>query len=199
MTAAQTFNDEPNGRRIQMGWGHANYPDMPFSQTITFPMEFSLKTTSLGVRLFVEPVKELKKLYAKTHSFKNIYIGDELNHKLETISSPLLHIKVKLEAHNAVNFGLNINGYKIEYNVAENTLNKVFVPLQNRQLDLEIIVDKTIVEVFVNGGMYYWFANNDKADLDNFIIQLTRSSTPLNQNSKTLVKNLEIHELKSAW
>lgn len=199
MTAAQTFNDEPNGRRIQMGWGHANYPDMPFSQSITFPMEFSLKTTSNGLRLFVEPVKELKKLYTKTHSFNNIYIGDEINEKLESIRSPLLHLKAKLEAQNAVNFGLNINGYKIEYNVAENTLNSLFVPLRNRQLDLEIIVDKTIVEVFVNGGLYYWFANNDKADLDSFTIQFTRSSTSLNQYSKTLVKNLEIHELKSVW
>ena len=56
MTAAQTFNNEPDGRRIQIGWGHANFPGMPFKQTFTFPQEYSLKTTPKGVKLFISPI-----------------------------------------------------------------------------------------------------------------------------------------------
>jgi len=199
MTAAQTYNDEPDGRRIQIGWGHARFPEMPFAQTFTFPQEYSLKTTPNGIRLIIKPIKEIEKLYTKSYSFRNEYIGGELNKKLVDISTPLLHIKAALKAENAVSFGLNINGYIINYDVATNTLNNVFVPLHNRQIDLEIIADKTIVEVYVNGGLYYWFANHTGSDLDHFKIQFERSQNRLNQDSKTLVRNLEIHELKSIW
>jgi levanase/fructan beta-fructosidase len=199
MTAAQTYNDEPNGRRIQIGWGHATFPEMPFSQTFTFPQAYSLKSTPDGIRLFIKPIREIEKLYTKNYSFRDEYIGDAFNKKLADISTPLLHIKVKFEAENAVSFGLNINGYKINYYVATNMLNDVFVPLHNRQIELEIIVDKTIVEVYVNGGLYYWFANHHDDDAGHFKIQFERSQSRLNQDSKTLVKNLEIHELKSIW
>jgi fructan beta-fructosidase len=199
MTAAQTFNDEPNGRRIQIGWGHAEFPDMPFSQTFTFPQEYSLKTTPEGIRLFIRPVKEIEELYTKSYNFANEYIGDELNNKLRDINSPLLHIKTTIKAENARQFGLNINGYKISYDVATNTLNDVFVPLKDRELELEIIVDKTLIEIYVNGGLYYWFANNNEGNLDNFKLQFEKRKNELNQDPKTMVKSLEIHELKSIW
>lgn len=199
MTAAQSFNDEPNGRRIQIGWGHAGFQGMPFKQTFTFPMEFSLKTSSSGVRLFVEPVKELKNLHSKSVTYNNEYIGDALNKKLEQIKSPFLHIKTTIEIENSVSFGMNINGYKLNYSVARNTLNDNFIPLKNRQLELEIIVDNNLLEVYVNGGLFYWFANNTKGDLKNFKLSFIKGGNPLNKNSKTLVKHLKIHELKSIW
>jgi fructan beta-fructosidase len=199
MTAAQTFNDEPNGRRIQIGWGHARFPGMPFSQTFTFPQEYSLKTTPKGLRLFIRPVKEIEKLYAKSYSFTNEYIGENINEKLSDIKSPLLHIKTKLEIENGREFGMNINGYKIGYNVATNRLNNTFLPLQNKQLDLDIIVDKTLIEVYANGGLVYWFANNNGKRNDFNISMFTAPNDELNPNPKTLIKSLEIHELKSIW
>ena len=60
MTAAQTFNDEPNGRRLQIGWARAQFPDSPFRHTFTFVQEYKLKTTRNGVRLFINPIKEIK-------------------------------------------------------------------------------------------------------------------------------------------
>lgn len=200
MTAAQTFNDEPNNRRIQIGWGHATFPGMPFKQTFTFPQESALKTTRNGLRLFMNPIKEIENLYEKTFSIENEYISEALNKKLEEeIHSDLLHIKATFKVENSTSFGLNINGYNIDYQVPTNKLNDVFVPLKNREIDLEIIVDKTIIEVYINGGLYYWFANNITDDSDSFKIELTRSKDGLNLDSKTLVKRLEIHELKSIW
>ena len=199
MSAAQTFNNEPDGRRLQIGWGHAEFPGMPFKQTFTVVQEFHLKNTRNGLRLFVEPAKEIEKLYKKSHSFQNDYIGDELNKKLSKIDSPLLHIKSTLEIENGILFGININGYKLEYNVSNNQLNGHFLPLQNKQLELEVIVDKTLIEVYANGGLLYWFANNKEADLDNFQISVYREENGLNPDPKTLVKNMEIHELKSIW
>lgn len=199
MTAAQTYNDEPDGRRIQIGWGHATFPNMPFAQTFTFPQEYSLKTTPKGIRLFIEPIKEIENLYIKSHRFSNEYIGEDLNAKLEVINHPLLHVKAKLKIENGRRFGININGYDIIYDVADNTLNDVFLPLKNQYLDLELIVDKTIIEVYVNEGLFYWFANHNDGDLTNFKISLEPSANKLNVNPRTLVESLEIHELKSIW
>ncbi len=215
MTAAQTYNDEPNGRRLQIGWARAQFPDSPFRHTFTFVQEYKLKTTKNGIRLFVNPIKEIEKLYTKSHSFKNQFIGYDINEKLSKIKTPLLHIKVKFEIENANTFGIDINGYKIAYNVPRNQVHirrnnggnsqnsydtiRPFLPLQNRQLDLEIIVDMTTVEVYANGGIMYWFYNNLEGDPDTFQLSLFNRKNGLNQNPKTLVKSLEVHELKSIW
>lgn len=199
MTAAQTFNNEPEGRRLQIGWGHAEFPGMPFKQTFTMVQEFKLKTTRNGLRLMIEPAKEIEKLYVTSHRFDNVLIGDEINKKLSNIKSSLLHIKATFEIVNDHSFGLDINGYKIKYDVPKNQLNGHFLSLQNKQLQLEIIVDKTLVEVYANGGLIYWFDDYNEGDLDNFKISLIRSKSNLNIDSKTLIKNLEIHELKSIW
>lgn len=199
MTAAQSFNDEPKRRRVSIGWGHARFPGMPFTETFTFPMEMSLKTTPNGVRLHVEPVSEIEALHTKKHSLENLYIGEELNDKLKSIKSPMLHIKTTIEADNSRIFGMNINGYELKYDIATNTLNDVFIPLQNRRLELEVIVDKTVIEVYANGGRYYWFYNYTTGDLDNFNIRFIKGGDPLHKTPKTLVKKLEIHELLSIW
>lgn len=199
MTAAQSFNDEPKGRRISIGWGHARFPGMPFTETFTFPMEMNLKTTPNGVRLHVEAVDEINQLYTQKHTFQNVQIGKELNEKLEAINNPMLHIKTTIEIDNSRFFGMNVNGYELKYDVATNTLNDVFIPLQNRQLELELIVDKTIIEVYVNGGRYYWFYNNKDANAEDFSLSFSKGGDPLHKNPKTLVKYLEINELKSIW
>lgn len=61
--AAQTYDNAPNGRRVQIGWGRGiTFPGMPFNQQMTVPVELTLRTTSQGLRMFAEPVKELEKL-----------------------------------------------------------------------------------------------------------------------------------------
>jgi sucrose-6-phosphate hydrolase SacC (GH32 family) len=128
-----------------------------------------------------------------------VYIGDEINKKLSGIKSPLLYIKATFEINNGRVFGFDINGYKIEYYVNSNKLNDVFLPLQNKQLELEIIVDKTLFEVYANRGQIYWFADYHEGNLKDFKLSLIQDTDRLNPEPKTLVRNLEIYELKSIW
>ena len=65
-----------------------------------------------------------------------------------------------------------------------NTLNNIYLPLQNRQLELEVIVDKTLMEVYANGGLIYWFANYNEGDPDNFSLSLTQAENGLNPGSE---------------
>jgi sucrose-6-phosphate hydrolase SacC (GH32 family) len=199
MTAAQTYNNEPDGRRLQIGWAHAEYPGMPFKQAFTVVQEFSLRTTADGIRLFIEPVKELDQLHVTSHTFQNETIGLEINEKLAGITSPLLHIKATFEIGNGHMFGFDINGYRIEYHVPANKLNEVFLPLRDKQLELELIVDKTLIEVYADGGRVYWFADHHDSNPEDFSISLIQAINELNQDPVTHVRNLEIHELKSIW
>ena len=50
--AVQTFEDAPDGRRIQMGFVKISMPGMPFNSTFGFPHEVTLRTTDEGVQMF---------------------------------------------------------------------------------------------------------------------------------------------------
>src|SRR5690606_9481568 len=55
--AAQTFSDEPKGRRVEIGWWrtHTNQGASSFNQSMSIPMELKLKTTKDGVKLVRTP------------------------------------------------------------------------------------------------------------------------------------------------
>ena len=60
--AAQTYNDTPDGKRVQIGWGQIEHAGMPFNQMMLFPTELTLRTTNEGVRLFSEPIDAIRAL-----------------------------------------------------------------------------------------------------------------------------------------
>src|SRR5206468_1999590 len=67
--AAQTFSDEPKGRRVQVGWAQGiAFPGMPFNQQMTVPCELTLRATEDGVRMFARPVAEVESLRGSFHS-----------------------------------------------------------------------------------------------------------------------------------
>ena len=53
--ASQTYNNNPDGRRIQVGWGrNITNPGMPFNQAELFPSELKLKKTLNGTQNFTK-------------------------------------------------------------------------------------------------------------------------------------------------
>src|SRR5690606_8859139 len=71
MYAAQTFSNIPDadGRRIQIGWGQISHPGMPFNMMMTFPTHLTLRTTPKGIRMFSEPIAEIRSLHKKTYKW----------------------------------------------------------------------------------------------------------------------------------
>ena len=70
--AAQTWSDIPeeDGRRIQISWmRNGRYPSMPFNQQMSFPVELTLRTLPVGVRLCREPVREIELLHDRTRTW----------------------------------------------------------------------------------------------------------------------------------
>ncbi len=189
--AAQTYNNAPNGRRIQIGWGRVPMPGMPFNQMMLFPSELSLRTTDEGIRLFTEPVPEIDKLHGKKYAWSDIEITGEDKKLLQDVSGDLLHIKAEFEPYAAPAFGMVIHGYKLAYDMNHNRLNGTFLAPDGNKVYLEILVDRNSVEVYANHGRLY------KADVHNSVDSPRGLS--LFSNGNTKLNTLEIYELKSIW
>lgn len=159
--AAQTFTNIPgsDGRRIQIGWGRISHPGMPFNGMMLLPTELSLRTTKEGIRLFSVPVKEVEKLQTDLIQVDKTIPAKEANELLHPYShSDCLRIQFTLKLSHATDAGLNLYGRELlRYDLNYNQINGVFYSPEertNREISADIIIDKTSVEVFIDGGAY---------------------------------------------
>ena len=196
--AAQTFNNIPksDGRRIQIGWGRIESPGMPFNQMMLFPTEFSLRTTTNGIRLFCEPIKEIEKLHIKKHQWQNLSLHD-LNEELKDFKGELLHIKCDLETVDSQKFGLIIDGNRLIYDIGKGNLFNGFpysLAPNSKSLYLEVLVDKTSIETFLDHGAFCSVLAKNLESEEKGIQFWSVGRTPT-----IFIRNLEIYQLKSIW
>jgi fructan beta-fructosidase len=193
--AAQTWNNAPDGRRVQIGWARVDLPGMPFNQMMTFPVELSLRTTKEGVRLFANPVREIEKLHGKEHSWKGKTFA-EGETPLEGLAGDLFHIRATFAVGGAKEFGLVVRGIPITVDVAGKTLTcrKQKAPLQLRdgKVELEVLVDRTSLEVFADGGRVYMPLGAIPAADKHTLAVFSRGGA-------TRALDLTVHELRPAW
>ncbi|MEL7187696.1 MAG: glycoside hydrolase family 32 protein, partial [Pseudomonadota bacterium] len=65
--ASQTWSNTPDGRCIQISWmAGGKYPEMPFNQQLSIPVELSLAGRGADVSLRRYPIRELESLRRKT-------------------------------------------------------------------------------------------------------------------------------------
>jgi sucrose-6-phosphate hydrolase SacC (GH32 family) len=190
--AAQTFNNVPDGRRIQIGWGRITHKDMPFKSMMLFPMEMTLETTPDGIRIKCNPINEIEKLHEKSYKWSNIS-GKEANKKLADIKSDYLHINFDIELVKDFNFDLKYKGNKIlSFDGNWNNYNgtpysgDVLAPFRHK---VELIIDKTSFEGYIGGGRL--FISEQLKD--------AKTIEGLEFSGNMKVHNLEIYELKSIW
>lgn len=173
--AAQTFSNVPDedGRRIQIAWMRGErYPGMPFNQQMTVPRVLTLRTTPDGIRLFMEPVEELKKLRGREHRHADVALGAEPV-KLDGVEGDLLDIEAVLELGEADAVGIDVRGHRIEYSAAARELtalgSKAPLEPEDGRITLRILVDRTSIEVFANAGRVQmanlFLPDDDKRDL----------------------------------
>jgi len=195
--ASQTFSNIPksDGRRIQIAWGRVNMPDMPFNQMMLFPVTLTLRTTEEGIRMFAEPVREIKNLYGRQHKWKNKILkpGDDL---LSDFSAELVHIRAELRLAGAEEVGFVIRDIPVIFDVQKQELscqgNKVSLKPVDGKIRLELLVDRTSIEIFGNFGRVYMPVGVILADNSKSLEIFTKSG-----NAE--VESLEIYELNSAW
>ncbi|REJ70547.1 MAG: glycoside hydrolase family 32 protein [Planctomycetota bacterium] len=196
--AGQTWNNVPDddGRRIFIAWMRGGqYPEMPFNQQMTVPREFTLRTTHDGVRLFAMPVAEIEQLREQRHEWKSepLAVGEN---PLADIKGDLFDIDLAIRPGEAESIELDIRGQKIRYDVAKGELSRrdrvAPLPLDDGLLTLRVLVDRTSIEVFANGGrvvMSYCFV----PAADNKSLSLTA------RGGSAQIESLDVYELRSIW
>ncbi|MQY59662.1 MAG: hypothetical protein GH144_08705 [Clostridia bacterium] len=156
--AAQTWSDVPtsDGRRLQITWMRdGKYPGMPFNQQMSFPCQLTLQTTGEGIRLYRQPIKEIKNIHKKEYYWNNQVLkpGENL---LSHIQGELFHIQTEIEVESAAEFGFILHGESIRYTASNNELfclgkSASLRPIQGK-IKLEILLDRTSLEIFGNHG-----------------------------------------------
>ena len=180
--AAQSWSDEPNGRRIWIGWlnnwRYANtIPTSPWRGAFSIIRVLSLTRTRDGIRLLQRPIPELQPLRGEEYHWQNetIHPGTNL---LAFVRGQSLEILADFQiTHEVEAFGLRVRvGWDdhttIGYNVKEGRLyvdrtrsgqanfHDGFAHVHTANLSpihdtlrLHIFVDSSSVEVFMNNGL----------------------------------------------
>lgn len=195
--AAQTFTNMPekDPRRIQIGWGRVQQPGMPFNGMMLLPTELQLRTTKNGPRLFSVPVKETEQLFTPAGQWTSLR-AEEAREKLKSVDVPHeFRLKTTLKLSHATDAGISLFGQRIlNYDLNFNQLNGAFYSpedMTSMEISVDIFVDRTSVEVFVDGGRYSY--------------SLERKPVPGNQQgllfwgNRIEVKDLQVYKVKSIW
>jgi len=191
--AAQTYNNTPDGKRIQISWGQIEQPNMPFNQMMLFPAELTLRTTNEGIRLFSEPIEAIAKLHEKEYDFSDLSLSDA-NEKLKTIKSNLLHIKARLESLNGSGISIDYKGNNY-VTIDADGINGIQTPLENPAsliFDIEILIDITSIETFYQSGQIV-IAEGLEAATKETGLEI------FGDVHNIRIHNLKVYELRSIW
>lgn len=199
--AAQTFNDVPDGRRIQIGWANIDHRGMPFRGQMLLPTELTLRTTKDGIRLISKPIREVASLLKPLYSSEKALNGLEVNKALQPYQSQdCVHLRATLNLTYATSAGLRFDGQTlVDYDLNHNTLNGQFYSPQDPtslSLTMDIYIDRTSIEVFIDDGLYSYSMERKRA-----------ISTPRNPAAKGLefwgadinVTDIQLDAVESCW
>jgi sucrose-6-phosphate hydrolase SacC (GH32 family) len=152
--ATQTWGNTETGdrRRIQAAWMRGpSFPDMPFNQQVTFPCELTLRTTTQGLRLFREPIKEIALLHRDEIGWTNrtLRAGEAL--QLDP-SAQFVHLKGVVKISDSAKLILNLRGNAVI--LTAKTIESGDKPhaFENELREFEILLDRASIETYLNRG-----------------------------------------------
>ena len=195
--AAQTFTNMPESdpRRIQIGWGRVPQPGMPFNNMMLLPTELTLRSTKNGLRLSSVPIKETQQLFEKTQSWSSLSAADA-NEKLKSLATAdRFRLKTTLKLSHATSAGVSLFGQRLlDYDMNFNLVNGTFYSPENMtsmEITADIYVDRTSIEVFIDGGAYSYSMERKPVLGNKEGLQFWGTAIE--------VKNLELYNAKSIW
>jgi len=156
---------------------------MPFTQMMLFPTEFSLKTTGEGIKLIANPIKEIELLHKREYNWTAL-TSNEANKKLQQIRPQPLHVKINFTLDKGQSIRLYYQGKEL--------LNLFSDDFPDAENEMEILIDKSIAEIFINNGARY----------------IVKQISSLNKNDGLyfesdkygpFINKLKVFEMKSMW
>lgn len=190
--AGQTWSDAPGNRRIFIGWQQGSCEESVFDESMTVPMELSLKRFQDGIRLCSEPVRELETIRGRSWSFENLCFEDRTPESLLKIPVGNLW-DIELTPKPEAELCLSICGTNIAISTKEREIRmdaaKLSFPHGMEEPELRILVDKASIEIFGAGGRICFPKR-----------AITAHSYPLIlANGRGSLKKLKIYGMRSVW
>ncbi|TWT35015.1 Levanase precursor [Thalassoglobus neptunius] len=209
--AAQTFNQAPNGRAVQIGWmrggpNSAKLFDVPHNQQMAFPVELELKSTPNGVRLFCSPISEIETLVSETHQFENLSLQEGVNpldglQNLDLIdleitfspgvadevvfNLPRTQLRFVSDKHQLLCNGISESGERREEICLDQLTER------DGKIHLRVLVDRLSVETYAFGGETF---------SANYISPIQQEKLSIHSiGGSAVIHDLRIRELQSAW
>ncbi len=209
--AAQTFNNMPDGRVVQIGWMRTHHNvaaqfGLPFNQQMAFPCELTLHQTTDGPRLRCYPIREIESLVTSEFNLKDTLLNPNQNllegqsdldlvdlkfsfmptdPSVVTIQLPRVTLRYDSKTRRVEHQGINDKGDSVWMTTLEDVK-----PIDGR-IELRCLVDRMTVEVYANHGemfgAYYLHPDNDPKEY------CLRSSEPIR------VQSLSLRKLRSSW
>jgi sucrose-6-phosphate hydrolase SacC (GH32 family) len=195
--AAQTWNNVDR-RCIQIAWMRGGrYPDMPFNQQMSFPCTLHLRRVGGRLQLCRWPVEEIKSLHATRFALRDV--------RLRPGDAPLRiapgerHFDVEMEIHidagataSIIACGQTVHCSRSQQGHRLLSCDRSAELRSNdAKLRVRLLVDRTSVELFANGGA----------------LSMTSCVLPARTNGiclsalhgKVRVASLTLHRLRSVW
>lgn len=179
--AGQCFSGAPDGRVIYVGWARGVEIPLPatFNQGYTVPLEFTLKTTKDGIRLFANPVKELDQL----HDTALVDLaGDKAAQGVAVIAPDQEYdIRVTLRKRGAAGgCSLSLGEYPVK-----------LAAMTGETMDVRVLVDRTTIEVVEGGGATFRLESRKEA------MGKPLGKIEIKPEGGTVVEKLQIFKMKS--
>ena len=150
--AAQTFNDMPDDRRVQISWMRGGkYPEMPFNQQMSFPVRLTLARTADGPRLRRWPVREIEALVETREITGRLAINDGAATPIRR-EGRLFDLAFDLDPGTARTVTLWIRGVPMAFEGDVLQFRDRRIPMRSTAPSVRLLIDLTSVEVFLDGG-----------------------------------------------
>lgn len=162
--AAQSFSDIPekDGRRILIGWlKGAEAPGMPFSQCMALPLSVDLVTTPTGPRLTWNPVREIESLRKLPgHRVDLPELATGAPNPFAGVKADASELSLTISPGTAKTAELVMRGVPITIDFEKNEIRsgRIRTSLnapKGQDVSLRIFQDRTTIEIFTHGGLYY--------------------------------------------
>ena len=159
------------------------------------PVELTLHNTESGLRLLINPVKELASLRQRTHTLKPQSLKPGEN-PLAEVKGELLEVTAEIALGDATEVGIKLRGIPVTYDVQKQELicrdrRTKLKPVAGK-IQLRIFVDRTAVDIFGNHGQLN-MPMGIVVPSDNRALEISA------KGGTAQMESLTVYELQSAW
>lgn len=158
--APQSFYDAPDGRRVQIicTSNQTMLPGEAFGKFLTLPCELTLHTVDGGMKLFSNPVRELRQLECALLT-EHEHLICTAPYRIPTPDSGLFRAEFTVPAACRETLVLHIFNRRILYCGARHTVEydgaAFALHPQGEQVVFDLVVDRCSAELFAGGGEVY--------------------------------------------